>query len=395
MRSNSYKNMHILYILKHNPGGIGGGCKASYLFLKAFIDVFSGSVIDVLLCEEWISDFPKDLTGKCHLHPIVPRGYITKLFSLFTGIMHRCQKQAKTIIQQGQYDYCIFDHSSIAGTLIEYTKKAGTKSIVINHNFEQDYFRDNTTSFLKRLFLLRHVCRCERSSYKNCNYNIFLTKEDMNQFFEIYGKTNSRCMPLYVFESKDLIYDAGLKSVRQRADDYVCTIIITGSLSNIQNVDAVNYFIDELYDSISHTTRIVIAGKDPSEKLIRKLSSKSNIEVIPNPKDINEVVKEGDIYLCPARLGGGIKVRITDGLRNGLPVLAHEVSARGYSDFREKGFLHSFHDKTEFEKMLDAVMHKLATDSSLKNRIQDYYQETCRYSQAVYKLKRFIMNTPQ
>lgn len=227
--------MHILYILKHNPGGIGGGCKASYLFLKAFIDVFSGSVIDVLLCEEWISDFPKDLMGKCHLHPIVPRGHISKVFSLFTGIMHRCQKQAKKIIQQGQYDYCIFDHSSIAGTLIEYTKKVGTKSIVINHNFEQDYFRDNTTSFLKRLFLLRYVCKCEKSSYKNCDYNIFLTKEDMNQFCEIYGKTNSRCMPLYVFESTDTLCNVRDRSIKAQTNSHAFTIVITGSLSNIQN----------------------------------------------------------------------------------------------------------------------------------------------------------------
>lgn len=386
--------MHILYILKHNPDGIGGGCKASYLFLKAFIDVFPNCVINVCLCEEWVSSFPKNLIGKCHLYPIGSRGNLSKAFSLFTGIMHRYQKQAKNIIERGQYDYCIFDHSSIAGTLVKYTKRMGTKSIVINHNFERDYYRDNTTSFLKRFFLLRHVCKCENISYKNCDYNIFLTKEDMEQFRVIYGKAMSRCMALYVFEPTDLVCNTERRHLRTIAPDDVYTIIITGSLSSIQNIDAVNYFIDELYDCIPSTIKIIIAGKCPSESMIKRISVKPNIKIIPNPDDINEVVKKGDIYLCPARLGSGIKVRITDGLRNGLPVLAHEISARGYSDFIKKGFLYSFHDKTEFKEKLSMIIYDLTTDVSIKTKIQNYYQETCKYSQAIHKLKEFIMDRP-
>ena len=39
----------VLYILKHNPWGIGGGCYASNLYFTAFLEVFKDYQFDILL----------------------------------------------------------------------------------------------------------------------------------------------------------------------------------------------------------------------------------------------------------------------------------------------------------------------------------------------------------
>lgn len=84
---------------------------------------------------------------------------------------------------------------------------------------------------------------------------------------------------------------------------------------------------------------IVFTGKNPSTSLITRINELSpRVTLKANPQDIDSIVSQCDIFLCPARLGGGMKLRVMDGLRNGLPVLAHEVSARGYRDFEKKVF---------------------------------------------------------
>ena len=39
--------MNILYLLRHNPWGIGGGCYATRCYFEAFKEVFAGVQFDV------------------------------------------------------------------------------------------------------------------------------------------------------------------------------------------------------------------------------------------------------------------------------------------------------------------------------------------------------------
>ena len=48
--------MNILYILRHNPWGIGGGCYACRCYLDAFTTLFAEAQFDVCVCEEYINE---------------------------------------------------------------------------------------------------------------------------------------------------------------------------------------------------------------------------------------------------------------------------------------------------------------------------------------------------
>lgn len=47
-----------------------------------------------------------------------------------------------------------------------------------------------------------------------------------------------------------------------------------------------------------------------------------------------------------------MKLRVMDGLRNGLPVIAHKVSARGYGEFEKKGILIKFDTEEQFAQAI-------------------------------------------
>ena len=126
--------MKILYILKHNPWGIGGGCYACRNYLELFSELFLQDKIDVLICSEYLQTPIIPNFKNCKFIPVLPRSKFSQYLSPITHILHRHQELATKILQRNHYDYCIFDHNSIAGSLVDLCKQKGIKTIVLNHN---------------------------------------------------------------------------------------------------------------------------------------------------------------------------------------------------------------------------------------------------------------------
>ena len=379
--------MKILYILKHNPWGIGGGCYACRNYLEALIDVFADADFDVLVCEEYLKGITNKFPKNVRFIGVKPRTTVGKLLSPISGILHRHQNLAKKMIKCGEYDYCIFDHNSIAGSLVSTCKKYDVKSIVLNHNCEQEYFRDNN-SRTRNCLLLPTVRRNEKKSYLECTYNIFLTKEDELTFNKLYGNSNTKSIvggcflkkgeEIKVNENKD--YNKGRLK-----------IVISGTMGNVQNLDGINYFLEELYPQLPDNIDVVMTGKNPPDSLIEKVEPYANIEIIANPENILEIVGECDIFLCPTRLGGGMKLRVMDGLRCGLPVIAHSVSARGYSEFIKDGYLWAYENKEGFIDALDSIVKCIEDGVFNPQQIQHNAMKKFSFEERTKTLKQIFV----
>lgn len=377
--------MRILYVLKHNPWGIGGGCYACRNYLQLFSEVFHGTEMDVCICEEYLTPEREKEYPMAHFYPVAPRGIIGKVMTAFTGIMHRHQTTVKGLLKSNHYDYCVFDHNSIAGSLVSVCRSKGVKTIVLNHNCEYDYFKDNNGA-LKRMLFLHQVKRIERQSYLNCDYNIFLTEEDKEQFAEMYGPSETIAVVGGCFYPKNE-HHGSLPEVKPFRKEHL-KMVISGTMGNVQNMDGISYFLDELLPLVPEDIHIVLAGKNPPESLMERVKPMSpRISIIPNPKDMDAVVRDCDIFLCPARLGGGMKLRVMDGFRNGLPVLAHAVSARGYRQFEKEGMMWEFETAEEFLKGLTSILNNICSNSLKKNLIVSYSYNCFSFCQSV---KRFV-----
>ena len=115
------------------------------------------------------------------------------------------------------------------------------------------------------------------------------------------------------------------------------------------------------------------------------------ITLIPNPEDMMSIVSGCDIFLCPTRLGGGLKLRVMDGLRAGLPVIAHQVSARGYSEFKKAGMLWSFESPEEFRQALIAVLSHLQAGNVKKEDIKMKAKREFSFDEKVNVLRTIIL----
>ena len=382
--------MRILYVLKHNPWGIGGGCYACRNYLQLFSTMFADDKIDACICEEYLNDADvSEYPNVCFI-PVKQRSKLSKVLTPINGQLHRHYHQAIQLMKQNQYDCCIFDENGIAGSLVKEARKHGIKTIVINHNCQYEYSRDNMTSFLEKLLILPVVVRCERKSYKLCDYNIFLTEEDQIIFGNRYGKSNTKSIVGGCFYPKnfDLSSKQEIKPFRKEH----LKMVISGTMGNVQNMDGICYFLDDLLPCVPEDIQIVLAGKNPPESLIERVKAlKPKVNIIPNPKDIDAIVRDCDIFLCPARLGGGMKLRVMDGFRNGLPVLAHAVSARGYRQFEKDGVMAEFTSSDQFKTELSEMLEKITNGEITKQGIIEKSLDCFSFTNILKRMKKVLM----
>lgn len=406
--------MNILYILRHNPWGIGGGCYACRCYLDAFTTLFADAHFDVCICKEYLSGDSSAVqkvsqqgvdATKCRYYENVnfigveQRSKMEKVMSPITGLLHRFDSKARELLKSKKYDYCIFDHNSIAGPLVGLCNKLGVKTIVVNHNCEAEYYRDNNDR-LHRMMFLRHVKRAERLSYIGCDYNIFLTEVDKALFESLYGNSKTRNIVTGCFEFKkndDSNVNANENQNENNRIDGHLKLVISGTIGNVQNMDGIRFFLDELLTCVPKEAEVIIAGKNPPANLSEKIKALNmtgeyaTVTLIPNPENMLNIVNGCDIFVCPTRLGGGLKLRVMDGLRAGLPVIAHKVSARGYSIFTENGMLWSFEEQKGFGDSIKQIIAKMDNGEIPKRKIKEYAYQQFSFEEKVKMLRTAIV----
>lgn len=383
--------MKALFITQHNPfGKKGGGSMASHAYLRAVSDCFNGNID--LICASVIRYEEDNLDENIHLENIIyapDRTKFEKILSVFNGHLNRYITFSIHYLKEhkGVYDYIFFDHNGIGGPLVSVAKKLGIKTVTIHHNLEQEYFSDNTFGLKKKL-LLPHVIRWEKKAYKESDINLFLTRQDEIAFKQLYGTTVGKNYVIGSFEFKDYEEPYNLNY----ASNEKLTFIITGSLLNYQTIDGIKYFFSELYQLLPSDCQIIISGREPTEEVISLCSEHANVMLIPNPEIMDEIIMRADIYICPTRIGGGLKLRVMDGVRNGLPVLVHSRSARGFDSFLGQPCFKVFNDQQTFQIGLTSIINDIKNNCYSRKDICSIYKEKFSYDAGRDRLSSILLD---
>lgn len=374
-------NTKILFITHHFLHGTGGGCFASRAYINAFAELFG----DVAL----LYPFKKDMEAQ-YINPtvkIIPVSYdkhrILKLLDLIMGRVHRYYNISR-LIGQEKFDLVVFDNSLVSFRLIDYFKRQGSKTIVIHHNYQYEYFRDNTP-FPVNIPTLYWCKRFEGEAVRKASLNLTLTNQDILLLKSHYAIGSERFERLGVFEYKSNEHN----NVITHAKNYSTTFAITGTLSSYQTYQSLNKWFNVYFPIFNEEfphSKLIIAGRNPSEELRNIASSKANVEIVPNPASMDNILNKVDYYICPTELGGGLKLRIMDGLSHGLPVVTHKVSARGYDEIAAKGYLFSYDSPESFRDCLK----KLKTLEVKQDDIIDAYRSIFSFDAGVIRLKTIL-----
>ena len=369
---------HTLFITHHYLTGNGGGVFASRAYINAFCEL-SESV--TLLYPIKNDEAAEGLNPKVKCIPVsYDKPKAIKFLDLLFGRLHRYFGCIEKYLASGEYDTVVFDTSLVTWKSIDIAKQYGIKVITIHHNYQYEYCRDNTTGVVKLLTLF-WIKRYERNAVRKSDLNLTLTNDDRNLLKRHYDPTGASLIEvLGVFEPERRVLP-NIKT-KTRGGNY----IITGSLSAMQTYESLKEWIKGYFPILKSQNcfkSLTIAGKDPSEKLV-DLCRRNGITVVANPVSMDEVLENADVYICPVSLGGGLKLRIMDGLRFGLPVICHKVSTRGYEPFIDK-CMFTYDDEKSFSLFIESYKIEITAYD-----IQNMYFKFFSFQSGLERLKQYL-----
>ncbi len=383
------RNKKVLYIASIDPFKTGGGGQATKAYMQSVLDLFGEENVDIMIGEEY--SIPKNYM-RLNYCRIGRSSFIKKVLNFLLSMLSRFTSGAIGYVKRNRekYSLIIFNRGDIAGIAAKKIKAlGGCKVCVIHHNFEVEYFMDNKgllTLYGKWDGLIKKV---ERTAYKNADINLFLAPQDKEKFQKEYGNSRGKNIVIGCYETKDALQPVNNETKK----DF--DFSISGTLANYQTYRGIEdlkiNYLDCIKKYIPHPS-ILLTGRKPSPLIFDIQEEFPNIfNIVPNPEDIFAQVCRGCIYICPTNIGGGLKLRAMDGLKCGLPVLVHEVSARGYDAFWDKPYFKIYNDKESFAKGLSQIILLIKTDSDLGESIKRDFYQYFGYQEGKHRLEEALL----
>lgn len=364
-----------------------GGGLASLSYYNA-LSIIYNNYIDIAMPEEFV---PFNTKNDVKIISVPERSNFVVAKEFIKGNVNRYRNCILTYLKEhlGDYDLVFINGGFYSGNLVKDIKKMGINVITIHHNFECQYHMDNKTIYTffgKFPFLIK---KYEKLSFKYSSLNLFLTKQDIDLLVKYYGDINPKRYYIGCFENSD-----NKLPVISNRDKIDYDFSISGSLNSFQTksgiLDFYNNYLDIAKQEIPDL-KILITGREPSNEILQIQKNKPNtITIIKNPDDIFSLVENSLIYLCPTNIGGGIKLRIMDGLKMGLPILTHEVSSRGYDDFFNKPYFKKYNDKQSFKDSLNELLNFIHSTDNFKEMIRNDYSDYFSFQVGVNRIRTIL-----
>ena len=361
--------MHVLFLTNHYLAENNGGSNCTKANLRAIKELYDE--VTLIYPEHIGGDSSGFVPKSVKLIPCYDnRKRWQKGIDVYRGRLHRGIDFVKRHLVENKYDIVVVDHSLVANGVIKTISRTGSKIITIHHNNESEYIKDNLPSILYRFPFIYYVKKAEREALLLSDINVTLSEHDAQSFRDWYPNRDIHCYNMGIYQWQD---------IPKRIDDncvrHCKTFAITGSLCFLQAQKPIIEFIDRYYPILLKRVpeaKLIIAGRNPSRCIVEACNRHKSIELIPNPEDMVAVIRQADIYICPINTGSGVKLRVMDGLKLGIPVLGHSVAASGYEAIKDDGYFFEYNDEESFAKSLNAV-------SKLKYKRQDVYDSFYRY----------------
>jgi glycosyltransferase involved in cell wall biosynthesis len=216
------------------------------------------------------------------------------------------------------YDLLVCDFVFPALNCIEVT----IPKLLFQHNVEYEIFLrhvKNNGGLKKIIWWLQYVKmrRMERIIARRFDYVVTVSERDMNIHKKEFGIKNIDYVELGVN-----INEYKKVSIKKEPK----SIMFTGTMNWLPNVDAVEFFHDEIFPILKGYTFYAI-GKNPIKTLYRFKSD--HFIITGTVPDIKPYLFKGMVYVVPLRVGGGTRIKIFEAMAAQIPIVSTTIGAEG------------------------------------------------------------------
>lgn len=216
------------------------------------------------------------------------------------------------------------------------------------HNVEWLYYRllaESELSLVKRRYFIEESRRLK--DYEQIlNKATLITLSARDTKYAEHNFSASKVLevlPFHEFEGLDVLNGKG---------DYA---IFHGNLSVNENEKAALWLVNEVFSKINFP--LVIAGKNPSEKLQRACNVYNHIKLINSPENVKmkALLQNAHVHLLPNSQPTGMKLKWVHALQTARFIVAHPDIAQGFEG--KAGIYSALDAKTYIQNITNIQQH--------------------------------------
>ena len=191
------------------------------------------------------------------------------------------------------------------------------------HNVEYLYYQQlakTTPSLLKKIYYSiesRLLYRYEKDIARKVAI-VAVSQSDMQVYQDEFGADKIVYLPVFL-PYTDVLSQEGIGSY----------CLYHGNLSVAENDKAATWLLREIFREVD--IPFVIAGKNPSRRLVKEVSAKGNCCLVANPTEdeLQDLVVKAQINVLPSFNSTGIKLKLLNALMNGRHCVVNDAASAG------------------------------------------------------------------
>jgi len=169
----------------------------------------------------------------------------------------------------------------------------------------------------------KRVMAYEKYILNEFNLNLVCSVEDKKFLLKTHGINNISVLPNGVdtHKFKPMVHDYSDAG----------TLLFTGNMDYAPNVDAVIYFVEEVFPLIKKEhpdVKFIIAGQRPVDKVLA-LANGHDIEVTGFIPELQSMYNLASIVVAPLRFGAGTQNKVLEAMAMGIPVVCSNIGFEG------------------------------------------------------------------
>jgi sugar transferase (PEP-CTERM/EpsH1 system associated) len=154
------------------------------------------------------------------------------------------------------------------------------------------------------------------------------------------------------------------------------TVIFTGAMDYLPNVDAVEHFCADIFPAVARAVpgaRFLIVGLSPTSA-VRRLAELPGVTVTGAVPDVRPYYRQSAVCVAPLRIARGIQNKVLQSMALGVPVVATSAAARGLEARRDEHFLVE-DDPARFAQAVIRLLHERDGRRRLAERARAFVEK--------------------
>lgn len=285
--------------------------------------------------------FSKIVRGSVGRTPLTVLNYTTPVMS----------KELVRLLDQTHFDVVQFEgiHLAAYAPIIMAARK---RPLLINdwHNIESELakrYSEKEPNLLRKFYARRtamQLSATERNALREFDAHVVVSERERQTLLEvapqarIFVVDNGVETDFYTDRQIEEAYARWLIS-RQNAVATISPsasarrhrIVFVGSMDYHANVEAVVYFVNEIWPRILQRMPqlgLTIVGRHPTAE-VQRLAAVTGVEVTGTVDDVRPYYRESLASIVPLRVGGGSRLKILEAMAAGVPVISTRLGAEG------------------------------------------------------------------